>query len=188
MEELPEEFNRLLAEEGLRSSQLLLLNSGEWFDLETGSASAPFTPPDPSERNRYVTEVLAPKKFLYEEAGSADPDPAEDLSSRLREAQARMRRYQDRDGYRSDWNVYLDAGQGWLYRIPFDGASLVERSAPGTEREPFVRIQMDHRLLTLILDRKAHWNNAAIGSHLRFYRRPEQFERGVYHFLSYLHN
>ena len=47
---------------------------------------------------------------------------------------------------------------------------------------------MDPRLLTMILDRKAHWNNAAIGSHLRFYRRPEQFERGVYHFLSYLHN
>lgn len=39
----------------------------------------------------------------------------------------------------------------------------------------------------MILDRKAHWNNLEIGSHLRFCRQPDVFERAIYHFLCYFH-
>jgi UDP-MurNAc hydroxylase len=56
--------------------------------------------------------------------------------------------------------------------------------------EPFVKITVDHNLLHRLVrgPKFAHWNNAEIGSHLFFDRKPEQFERGLYHSLSFLHS
>ena len=55
--------------------------------------------------------------------------------------------------------------------------------------EPYVRIDVDHNLLHRLLrgPRYAHWNNAEIGSHLRFFRKPNTFERGLYHCMCFLH-
>ena len=49
---------------------------------------------------------------------------------------------------------------------------------------------VDHNLLHRLLrgPRFAHWNNAEIGSHLRFDRKPDVFERGLYHCLCFLHS
>ena len=54
---------------------------------------------------------------------------------------------------------------------------------------PFVRITVDHNLLHRLLmgPRFAHWNNAEIGSHLRYQRNPDTFERGLYHCLCFFH-
>ena len=35
--------------------------------------------------------------------------------------------------------------------------------------------------------KNAHWNNAEIGSHLTFERKPDNYERGLYYCLSYFH-
>ena len=55
--------------------------------------------------------------------------------------------------------------------------------------EPFVEISVNHNLLHRLLrgPKFAHWNNAEIGSHLFFERRPDHFERGLYHCLCFLH-
>lgn len=54
---------------------------------------------------------------------------------------------------------------------------------------PFVKISVDHNLLHRLLmgPRFAHWNNAEIGSHLSYLRRPDKFERGLYHSLCFFH-
>lgn len=53
----------------------------------------------------------------------------------------------------------------------------------------YVRISLEHNLLHNLLKgpRFAHWNNAEIGSHLRFYRDPDIYERGLYHCLCFFH-
>ncbi len=185
MEELPAEFGRRL-QAGNLSTRMVLLNAGESFDVETGGASAPFVPPDPAQRDRYIREILSPRIYPYQKEFRVDPRDQTDLTPRLAQAHERMWRYQQTHGYRSDWRVYLDTGQQDLYRIPMNGGPAA-RAARGSEAQPFVRIRLDYSLLCMILERKAHWNNAAIGSHLSFFRDPEQFERGVYHWLSYLH-
>jgi UDP-MurNAc hydroxylase len=55
--------------------------------------------------------------------------------------------------------------------------------------EPYVRIDVDHNLLHRLLcgPRYAHWNNAEIGSHLKYLRKPNVFERGLYHCMCFLH-
>jgi UDP-MurNAc hydroxylase len=55
--------------------------------------------------------------------------------------------------------------------------------------EPFVRIDVNHNLLHRLLrgPRYAHWDNAEIGSHLKYLRKPNTFERGLYHCMCFLH-
>jgi UDP-MurNAc hydroxylase len=165
---------------------MVLLDSGETFDLTSGKASRPFTPPSSSERKEYIDKVLSAKKYVYEDAQNVERTDWKDLTEPLAAAAAHMRTFQDRYGHRSEWTAYLDAGQEYLYRVPFDRGP-VEKAARGTEKAPFVRVGLDYSLLNMILNKKAHWNNAEIGSHLRYFRAPDVFDRGVYHFMSYLH-
>lgn len=55
--------------------------------------------------------------------------------------------------------------------------------------EPLVKISLDHNLLHRLLrgPRYAHWNNAEIGSHLHYTRKPNTFERGLHHSLCFFH-
>jgi len=183
LEELPELFGSYSY---IKESKIILLNSGEWFDVLEGEASEIFTPPNKEERDRYIKEVLSLKKYNYE-LKRIEQDSSEIVLIKLKEAHTRMLKHQDKEGgYRSEWNIYINVGHPILYRIPFDGnsVSIVE---PGEEIQPFVKITLDYSLFDMILNRKAHWNNAEIGSHLHYVRQPEVFERGIYHFLSFLH-
>ena len=53
----------------------------------------------------------------------------------------------------------------------------------------YVTYEVDYKLLYRILrgPRYAHWNNAEIGSHILFSRRPEVYERGLYFSMNYFH-
>ena len=55
--------------------------------------------------------------------------------------------------------------------------------------EPFLEILVDHNLLHRLLrgPRFAHWNNAEIGSHLHFVRKPDIFERGLHYCMNFFH-
>ena len=61
--------------------------------------------------------------------------------------------------------------------------------APPFDGTPFVVFQTDPRLLLRILSgpRFAHWNNATIGSHVRFFRSPNNYEQPVYDAMNYFH-
>ena len=50
--------------------------------------------------------------------------------------------------------------------------------------------ETDIRLLKRLLmgPRYAHWNNAEIGSHLKFFRKPNIFERDIYNSFLFFHS
>lgn len=178
------ELQQLLRKD-LSPPAIVLLNSGESYDVESGQASAPYMPPDPVERQRYIDEVLSGKSFTYEGTEAASLERV-DLLPLLAEAQKRLLRHQELWNYSSPWRLYLDAGGDDLYCVPFD-RTPVAAVKRGGEQGPYVRISLDYALLRMILERRAHWNNASIGSHLRFFRDPDVYERAVYMLLSYLH-
>lgn len=185
IEELPGELGAGLLDRNL-NSEMVLLDSSAWFDVDAGAASAVFHPPAPSDRRRYTDTVLATKLLAYE--GDAGTPRAEwvDLTPQLTLAHQRMRRHQERFDYRPHMALYLDCGQDYLYRIPFDGGD-VQSAARGTEEEPYVRVGLDYSLLQMILNRQAHWDNAEIGSHLRFFRSPDVYDRAIPFLISRLH-
>ena len=54
----------------------------------------------------------------------------------------------------------------------------------------FVEYTLHPKLLARLLrgPRYAHWNNAEIGSHIKYFRKPNVFNRGVYQSICYFHN
>lgn len=167
-------------------TRAVLLNEGAWIDVRTGAVSAPYSPPDPERRESYVREVLASKIFSYEGDEAIPREKWRDLTQVLEVARGRAARAQERYGVATPWSIYLDTGQDELYRVDFQGRP-VDKVARGSEVEPFLRIAVDYTLLTMILDRKAHWNNAEIGGHLRYFRSPDVYDRGLHQILAYFH-
>jgi hypothetical protein len=159
-------------------SELVMLNDGESFDLDTEEVTDDFAPPNRVERYDYV-QTLADRTYPYDDR--LDPG---DLLPSLLTAQKRMQRYQWMWGYASDWSLYFAAGEH-TYRVPFNGDA-----ATRTDQlvEPFVRITLDPALFGMILNREAHLNNAEGGSHLRICRRPDTYERMAMWMSFYLQN
>lgn len=166
------------------SSEVKMLNSGEYLDLSNGEKSAPFSPPSKEFRENYTENVIGKKTYSFDFEDSKEINLLEELKI----AQKRMNNkitntYHEME---IDTTLYLDAKQGYLYKVPMD-CSDCEVVTEDDLKEPFLKITLDYKLLYLILNRKAHWNNAEFASLLSFYRKPNIFERSVHHMISYLH-
>ena len=57
----------------------------------------------------------------------------------------------------------------------------------GKNRNRTLICEMDERLLRRILDKKSHWDNAQIGTHINFIRNPNKMEPDVHTTLSFFH-
>ena len=56
--------------------------------------------------------------------------------------------------------------------------------------KPYTVCNLDRKLLKKLLmgPKFAHWNNAEIGSHVNYYRKPNIYEKEFYMAMSFLHN
>ena len=57
----------------------------------------------------------------------------------------------------------------------------------GKEKDSKMICSMDNKLLRRILDKKAHWNNAEIGTHISFLRTPNKMEPDAHTIMSFFH-
>lgn len=183
IEELPQIFQSLMLQNSIES-EFILLNSGAFYDIHSTLMSESFIAPNPMDREAYIKNNLSNKKFDYE----SDQLEPFDLTEKLKEAHVKMRSRQHLYGsFSSEWNIYIDAGQEYVYAIPLSDDHEVRTIMRNEYSTPYLRIGLDFRLLMRILDRKAHWNNAEIGSHLHFYREPNIYHRSIHLFMSYFH-
>lgn len=179
IEELPELFDFYIKKHDL-ASKMFLLDSMEHFDFETKKCSKSFTLPDSNARGKYIKEKLSMKKLHYEN----DSFDLEELKKSAFKAYDHLIEYQKKWNFSPKQNLYIDYGQKEFFCLPYDSSKLVLTSKL---IEPFVKIKLDPRLLSRILHKKAHWNNAEIGSHLTFDRKPDFYDRGLYFMLSFFH-
>jgi UDP-MurNAc hydroxylase len=186
LEELEDGLLPILRSRGL-DSQMVLLNQGESFDVERKVSSAPYTPIDTEEKARYVRDVLKPMKYVYELQSMPDE---EELTEMLRLAQSKMLERIQKRGVRPalyDWNVCFPLrreGQWLGMSMMREGVELLSESEI---QSPYLKIDLDPRLLKMILQCEAHFNNAEIGSHLRLKRDPDEYDIGLFSCLYYLH-
>ena len=57
----------------------------------------------------------------------------------------------------------------------------------GNEKNRNLLCSLDNRLLRRILDKKSHWNNAEIGTHIAFRRDPNKMDPDVHTIMSFFH-
>ncbi|QLG64316.1 MBL fold metallo-hydrolase [Halorarum salinum] len=168
-------------------TEAVLVNSGEWFDVDTGEQSAPYTPVDPTQKLQYIQNVLSEASFPHE--GDEMPTVA-DFEELLDPAYEHFDQKRRDIQWESDTTVLLELVDGAVASLSMEGDGwevISEREA--RQVDEYVRMNMDPRLLHRILKgpKYAHFNNAQIGSHIGFEKDPDVYERPLYYSMSFLH-
>ena len=164
----------------------LLLNSFQSFDLETKKSTAPYKPIDYDKKIKYVEEVLSQYKYEYEN----DPEVTlEQFIELLPNAYSRYEQKRKEIKFVSETNIYLHLPEEKMCKISCKGNGYEVIDKKELKDARYVTYEVDYKLLYRILrgPRYAHWNNAEIGSHILFSRRPEVYERGLYFSMNYFH-
>lgn len=166
-------------------SKPVLLNTYEYFDLETEEQSKQYNAVNRKEKQAYIEDVLSKRKLEYEY--DDEPD-TEELLKLIPAANKRMNDKREEISFVSDTSVLVKLKEDLYVKLNFDGSDFeFVDSTHGIKS--FVEYQLSPKLLNRILKgpRYAHWNNAEIGSHIKFRRVPNTFERGLYHAMCFFH-
>ena len=165
----------------------ILLNSYEYFNLETQKSSKDYIPIDLKKKQQYINKVLSKRKLDYENDEIPSIDSILEL---IPNSFLRMNRKREEINFKSNTKVFIKLTNNQSIEIPFNGQKFkVIDINELCEIESFVEYKLDLRLLKRILKgpKYAHWNNAEIGSHIQFRRIPNNFERGLYHCMNFFH-
>jgi UDP-MurNAc hydroxylase len=132
--------------------------------------------------NEYLNTISG-YKLIYED----DKWDDEEIPSLMNKAYERFSAKAAEIGFKSTTTLIVQSDRVAYKLSTIDTPIKVQ--IDGELSEPLVRITVDHNLLHRLLrgPRFAHWNNAEIGSHLHFFRKPNTFERDLYHCMCFLH-
>ena len=131
---------------------------------------------------------MAKRKYDYENDDEPKISEIYDLISKSYE------RYENKRieiGFASGTEIIIEIFKDRFMKVSANGNGykIIEKNELN-ELKKYVKISLDSRLLLRLLKgpKYAHWNNAEIGSHLVYERKPEIYERGLYHSLSFFHS
>ena len=179
--------NYYLLKNQSNSIKPLKLNSDSVFDLDKNKCNKPYKKINMLDQNSYIENTLKAKKLSYEK----DKIPSFEEIYEL--AQKAHNKFLDRKlinniDLKSD--IFVKVNQKSIKLGTDDKISIVNSNNIDKESQRYVIFDTDIRLLRALLlgPRFAHWNNAEIGSHIKFYRKPNIFEREVYSLMSYFHS
>jgi len=185
--ELEEAFDYFNSSQNINhaKSKCLLLNPLSSFDIKTGKSSDEYKRIDFNVKKEYVQNVLSKVKYDYEK----DPEPTfEELSNLISESFKRFELNRKQINYNSDTNLFLKLTDNRYVAISLNGNGFKFISKNDLKNyEKYVRLEVDKRLLRRLLQgpRYAVWNTAEIGSHIRYFRKPNIFERALYYCMNY---
>lgn len=168
-------------------SSCVLLNTHEFFDLDTKKQSAPYTEVDLDDKHDYVANIASKKKLDYEDDSIPSLDELENLLPLAYKRMEERRKFID---FNSKTNAYIILNDAISFKISMSGHGYETIKTQSIKEDPqYVSLKVDSRLLIQILKgpKYAHWNNAEIGSHIEYQRKPNIFERGLYHVMCYFH-
>ena len=168
------------------SSHGIKLNTDCTFCLKTKSYTKKYIPMDQKLLKTYIKEVLSNKKFSYENDEQTSLEEIFELSK------ISHKRYLAKKKY---YKINLDTNLLLKY---FENFVLIDNNSDTikiinhedlAKLNKYVIYDVDPKLLKRILKgpKFAHWNNAEIGSHIKFSRKPNIYDRKLYNLMSYFH-
>ena len=138
------------------------------------------------EFNLYITQKLKNKLLSYEHDELPIFDEIYELSKKA------YQKFLDKNlinnvNLKSD--IFIKVNEKSLMLSLDKNLSVVNSEEIDKQSKKYVRYETDIRLLKKLLmgPKFAHWNNAEIGSHLKFFRKPNIFERDIYASMCYFH-
>jgi UDP-MurNAc hydroxylase len=152
-------------------TNIFCLNENQIFDIASLKREGNYHKISMAHMNDYI-EKIKNEKYDYE----LDEDPCvKKLEEDIRIASIRLKERTDRFKIMLKSNVYLN----------FNGKKI--KILSGIEKNYNLFCSLDNRLLRRILDKKSHWNNAEIGTHISFKREPNKMDPDVHTMMSFFH-
>ena len=161
-----------------------MLSSESEFDLNLEVYSKEYEKFDVNKYKKYL-ELISKRKFDFENDNYPDLNEIFDLS---KSAHLKYLEKKLIFNMKFDTDIFIEIYENYI-KLGKDNKISLENNIK-LSNDKFVLYKVDPRLLKLLLlgPRYAHWNNAEIGSHLKFFRKPNIFERQVYGSMNYFHN
>ena len=151
------------------NSKVFCLRENQTYDIKNKKQLEKYEKLDVNEMKKYI-QSLKDKKYEYE--NDQMPDVSE-LKDNINLASTRFKDRVKRFNIELKSNVYL--------KIKNENVQIVE----GKDANKHLYCDLDLRLLNRILHKKAHWNNAEIGTHINFKRIPNKMDPDVHTCMSF---
>jgi UDP-MurNAc hydroxylase len=164
----------------------LKLNAGAEFDLDIKEYSKKYQNLNFDEYKLYIETKLSKKKLSYENDVYPKFDEIYELAKKAHE------KFLNRiliNSIKIKSDIFIKVNENSLMISKNNGLDAIKTDNIDTMSKKYVRYEVDPRLLKNLFlgPRFAHWNNAEIGSHLKFFRKPNIFERDIYNSMNYFH-
>ena len=125
--------------------------------------------------NEYIEKEISQLQYPYEK------DRFPDREVLLKDIQIAIDSMRERIGKFNivlETAIFLDIDGEYIQIYPHNSSQKTSQK---------LTCKLDSRLLRRILDRKSHWNNAEIGCHIDFIRRPNIYEFDAHTALQFFH-
>ncbi len=173
-------------EDSQKFSKPIRINPGSSFNLNTKMVSKKFEKFDKEKLKNFIFKI-SNTKLDYEK----DPIPTfEEIYELYKKAFQKFLEKKKMNNVKLDTDIFIDLNDK-LIKLPCDKDQLeILETKKFENNKKYVKYKTDLRLLKRLLlgPRYAHWNNAEIGSHISFHRKPDVFDRNVYQSMCYFHN
>ena len=153
------------------NSKVFCLRENQNYDIKNQKQLEKYEKLDVNEMKQYI-QSLKDKKYEYE--NDQMPDISE-LKDNINLASTRFKDRVKRFDIELKSNVYC--------KIKNEDVLIIK----GKDADRHLYCDLDLRLLNRILHKKAHWNNAEIGTHINFKRTPNKMDPDVHTCLSFFH-
>tara|TARA_Y100000590_G_scaffold469250_1_gene655802 strand:+ start:1664 stop:2914 length:1251 start_codon:yes stop_codon:yes gene_type:complete len=153
------------------NTKVFCLNENQVFDIKNQKTLAKYERIDTEEMEKYIFS-LKNRKYVYEHSEMPDE---QDLLKDINIAKKKFLERSKKFNTTFKTNVFLNVGNKKINIFK------------GTDSNRELVCSMDNRLLRRILDRKSHWNNSEIGTHINFKRSPNIMDPDIHTILSFFH-
>jgi len=169
-------------------SKCIVLNSKESFDITSGNSTKKYEKISQKEKEKFTKKILSKIKFSYEN------QPMPNVDSLIKLLPSSYERFNDlrkRISYITEAKIILKLNQNKFAVVSCNDKGYEITTPEKIKKiDKLISMEVDNRLLYLLLQgpKKAHWNNADIGSHIQYRRIPNIYEMGLLHCLNYFYS
>ncbi len=152
-------------------SKVICLRENQIYDLKLEKSLKEYKSLDLNHMKNYL-KIINKIKYDYEN------DPVADLKKLNRDVIIASKKFQnnvDKFNIKLKTNIFIKLNKKKI------------KILSGKDKNRSITCEMDNKLLRRILDKKSHWNNAEIGAHISFKRKPNKMEPDVHTCLSFFH-
>ena len=149
----------------------LKLNTESTFDLSVKEYDKNYKKVNQDEYQSYIDEKLSNKLLSYELDDIPNFDEIYELSKKAHQ-KFLDKKLINNVNFNSD--IFIKVNENSLMLDKDNNLSVIKSDEIEQKSKQYVQYETDIRLLKRLLmgPRFAHWNNAEIGSHLKFFRKP----------------